>query len=61
MDTASLKTKMKPSSYSAKSFHGVRTVAAVSSIIVTSILVFFCLELKNEGYKIPWTFLIVRP
>jgi len=60
METASLKTKMKPSNYTARSFHGVRTVSAISSIIVTGILVFFCIELKNESYKIPWTFLIVR-
>lgn len=51
---------MKPSNYSASSFHGVRTIAAISAMVVTGILVFFCIELKNEGYKIPWTFLIVR-
>jgi len=61
MDAVSVKTKMKPSNYSAMSFHGVRIVSAISAIIVTGILVFFCVELKNEGFKIPWTFLIVCP
>ena len=53
------KTKMKPSYYEPKSFHGVRTISAISALVVTGIMVFFCIELKNDGYKIPWTFLIV--
>lgn len=53
------KTKTKPSFYSAKTFHGVRTILAISALIVTGILIFFCVALKNDGYKIPWTFLIV--
>ena len=50
---------MKPSYYQAKPFHGVRTVSALSSIIVASILVYFCIQLKSDNFKIPWTFLIV--
>lgn len=53
------KLKTKPSYYSPFSFHAVRTISALSSVVVSGILVFFCIELKNEGYKIPWTFLIV--
>ena len=58
--SSSTKTKVKPSSYNAKSFHGVRVILAICAIIVGSILGFFCVALKNDGYKIPWTFLIVR-
>lgn len=59
MDAPTIKTKMKPSNYTAKTFHGVRTISAISSMVVTGILVYFCIALKNEGYRIPWTFLIV--
>lgn len=53
------KLKTKPSYYSTFPFHAIRTISALSSVVVAGILIFFCIELKNEGYKIPWTFLIV--
>lgn len=53
------KTKVKPSPYNALSFHGVRCISAICSIIVGCILAFFAVALKNDGYKVPWTFLIV--
>lgn len=49
----------KASDYSTFAFHAIRTISALSAIIVAAIMVFFCIELKNDGYKIPWTFLIV--
>lgn len=54
-----VKNKMKPSYYTARSFHGIRAISAISSIIVTSILIFFVIQLKSDNYKVPWTFLIV--
>jgi len=57
--TPTTKVRSKPSYYTPLQFHSIRAISAISSIIVSGILLFFCIELKNEGYNIPWTFLIV--
>ena len=40
-------------------FHAIRTLSLISALIVSGILIFFCYQLKVDGYKLPWTFLIV--
>lgn len=52
--------RSRPQIYPRLSFHIVRTIAFISASIVTGILVFFCIQLKNDGFKLPWTFIIVR-
>lgn len=59
MSTTSTTVRTKPSDYKSFSFHAVRTISALCTIIVMAILIFFTIALKTDGYKIPWTFLIV--
>jgi len=41
------------------SFHLIRAIAFISQTIVSGILIFFCIQLKKDGFKLPWTFIIV--
>ncbi|KEF52510.1 uncharacterized protein A1O9_11352 [Exophiala aquamarina CBS 119918] len=53
------KVKSRPQAYSAMSFHLVRAIAFISQAIVSGILIFFCIQLRKDGFKLPWTFIIV--
>src|SRR5450432_1237000 len=55
------KIRSKPSHYPFFAFHFIRTCSLVCSTIVSAILLYFGYWLKHDNYKIPWTFLIVRP
>lgn len=50
----------KPSSYPTLAFHLLRLGQLLSSIIVSSVLIFFVHHLHKEEYYIPWTFILVR-
>jgi len=54
------KMRSRPQVYPRLAFHVVRAIAFISASIVTGILVYFCIQLKHDGYKLPWTFIIVR-
>ena len=49
------------STYAPLPFHTIRALALTSTIIVFSILGYFCFQLKNDGFKLPWTLLVVCP
>lgn len=51
--------RKQPTHYPFLPFHAIRTLSLISSAIVSAILIYFCYHLKNDKYKIPWTFLIV--
>ncbi|KAI1609795.1 hypothetical protein EDD36DRAFT_467857 [Exophiala viscosa] len=51
--------RSRPQVYPRLAFHVVRAIAFISASIVTAILVYFCIQLKHDGYKLPWTFIIV--
>ncbi|KIV95115.1 hypothetical protein PV10_02804 [Exophiala mesophila] len=53
------RVKNRPQAYSPMSFHLVRGIAFVCQAIVSGILIWFCLRLRDDGFKLPWTFLIV--
>jgi len=53
-------TSRKPSAYPPLPFHLLRLGQLVSSIIVGSVLVFFVHHIRDEGFSVPWTFLLVR-
>lgn len=54
------KTKSRPQVYPRLSFHLVRAIALISTAVVGGILAYFCVQLRHDGFKIPWTFIIVR-
>jgi len=49
----------KPSPYSPIAFHGVRAMLFISAAIVSGILSWFFYQLKHDGFKLPWTFLVM--
>lgn len=51
---------VKPSSYPPVPFHTIRAIALLSSVIVGIILAVFISHLKRGGYKLPFTFLVVK-
>ncbi len=51
--------RSRPQMYSPRPFHIVRAIAFVSAAIVSGILIYFCLQLKHDGFKLPWVFIIV--
>ncbi|KIX98347.1 uncharacterized protein Z520_05648 [Fonsecaea multimorphosa CBS 102226] len=51
--------KSRPQVYPRLSFHLIRAVAFVSASIVSGILIYFCMQLRHDGFKLPWTFIIV--
>ncbi|KIV82272.1 hypothetical protein PV11_04393 [Exophiala sideris] len=53
------KMRSRPQVYPRLAFHVVRAIAFISASIVTGILVYFCIQLKHDGYKLPWTFIII--
>jgi hypothetical protein len=49
----------KPTEYPRILFHGIRSMQLVSSIIVMSIISYFLWHLHHDGYRSPWTFIVV--
>ncbi|KAH0551443.1 hypothetical protein GP486_007343 [Trichoglossum hirsutum] len=56
---AKIKTKKKPSVYSALPFHLFRFTQLVSSLIVSAIMFYFIYHLRRDHFKVPWTFLVL--
>ncbi|KAI9858679.1 MAG: hypothetical protein M1813_007311 [Trichoglossum hirsutum] len=56
---AKIKTKKKPSAYSALPFHLLRFTQLVSSLIVSAIMFYFIYHLRRDHFKVPWTFLVL--
>lgn len=40
-------------------FHIIRAIAFVCASVVSGILIYFCVQLKHDGFKVPWTFIVV--
>ncbi|EXJ76328.1 uncharacterized protein A1O5_00836 [Cladophialophora psammophila CBS 110553] len=53
------KMKSRPQVYPRLAFHIIRTIAFISASIVSGILIYFCIQLRQDGFKLPWTFIIV--
>ncbi|KIX03788.1 uncharacterized protein Z518_07341 [Rhinocladiella mackenziei CBS 650.93] len=53
------KMKSRPQVYPRLPFHIIRAIAFISGSIVSGILIFFCVQLRHDGFKLPWTFIIV--
>ncbi|ETI19338.1 hypothetical protein G647_09170 [Cladophialophora carrionii CBS 160.54] len=53
------KMRSRPQVYPRLAFHIVRTIAFISATIVSGILIYFCVQLRHDGFKLPWTFIIV--
>lgn len=56
-----LQDRVKPTPYPRLPFHSIRSAQLLSSTIVASIMIYFCSELARNKYKLPWTFILVRP
>lgn len=54
------KDRVKPTHYPFLSFHIIRCVQLVSSIVVASVMSYFLHELAQDGFRLPWTFILVR-
>lgn len=53
--------RTRPSAYKpVLPFHAVRAATALSVIISFSILIYFCIQLRSDSFRLPWTFLVVR-
>ncbi|EXJ53891.1 hypothetical protein A1O7_09227 [Cladophialophora yegresii CBS 114405] len=53
------KMRSRPQVYPRLAFHLVRAIALISASIVSGILIYFCVQLRHDGFKLPWTFIIV--
>ncbi|KAJ5105652.1 hypothetical protein NUU61_002999 [Penicillium alfredii] len=53
------KSSVKPSAYPTTPFHIIRTVALLSSVVVGIILAVFIYHLRKDGYKFPYSFLVL--
>ncbi len=52
--------RSRPQVYPRLAFHIIRAIAFISAVIVSGILTYFCIQLKHDGFKLPWTFIVVR-
>ncbi|KAF7586429.1 hypothetical protein BBP40_008918 [Aspergillus hancockii] len=50
---------VKPSAYPPISFHAIRAVGSISTLVVGIILAVFISNLNKSGFKLPWAFLIL--
>ncbi|KAL1966973.1 hypothetical protein VTN77DRAFT_3717 [Rasamsonia byssochlamydoides] len=48
-----------PSPYSPGAFHAVRALSFVATIIVAAIMIYFAYHLHQDGFKLPWTFVVI--
>ncbi|EXJ93072.1 hypothetical protein A1O3_01628 [Capronia epimyces CBS 606.96] len=53
------KMKSRPQVYPRAPFHIIRAIAFVCASIVSGILIYFCVQLKHDDFKLPWTFIII--
>ena len=53
------KFSKQPSNYPPLAFHLLRLCQLVSSLIVASVLAFFCYHLHADNIGVPWTFIVV--
>jgi hypothetical protein len=53
------KPSVKPSAYPALPFHAIRFFSFLSSIVVGAILALFIYHLHADGFKLPYSFLVV--
>ncbi|KAG7006319.1 ABC multidrug transporter C [Physcia stellaris] len=53
------KISKQPSNYPPLVFHLLRTCQLLSTLIVASVLIFFCHHLHVENIYIPWTFIVL--
>lgn len=60
-EMAGAKVTRNPSPYRPLPFHLLRLGQSISAIIVSSVVCFFVYYLLREHYKLPWTFIFVRP
>ncbi|OAL38621.1 hypothetical protein AYO20_02271 [Fonsecaea nubica] len=51
--------KSRPQVYPRPAFHLIRAIAFISAAIVSGILIYFCIQLRHDGFKLPWTLIIV--
>lgn len=49
----------QPSHYPPLPFHLLRFGQLLSTIVVSSVLIFFCHHLLAEGIRVPWTFIVL--
>jgi hypothetical protein len=54
------KMRSRPQVYPRLAFHIIRAIAFISAAIVAGILTYFCIQLNHDGFKLPWTFVLVR-
>ncbi|KIW59670.1 hypothetical protein PV05_04105 [Exophiala xenobiotica] len=55
----STKMRSRPQVYPRLAFHIIRAIAFISAVIVSGILTYFCIQLKHDGFKLPWTFIVI--
>jgi hypothetical protein len=48
-----------PSPYSPLAFHTVKALSLISVAIVSGIIIYFTIHLHQDGFKLPWTFIVV--
>ncbi|KIW14712.1 hypothetical protein PV08_07496 [Exophiala spinifera] len=53
------KMRSRPQVYPRLAFHVIRGIAFISASVVSGILIYFCLQLKHDGFKLPWTFIVI--
>ncbi|KAF2870262.1 hypothetical protein BDV95DRAFT_463261, partial [Massariosphaeria phaeospora] len=53
------KDRVKPTDYPVLPFHLIRSAQLVSSIIVAGIMSYFLWQLKQDHYRLPWTFILL--
>lgn len=53
-------TKVAPHTYPKLTFHGLRALQLLASLVVGSIMVYFIYYLSHDHWHIPWTFIFVR-
>ncbi|KAG9187127.1 hypothetical protein G6011_04998 [Alternaria panax] len=53
------KNRVKPTAYPFLPFHIIRCAQLLSSLVVASIMFYFLRELSHDGYKLPWTFILL--
>ncbi|KAI4676961.1 uncharacterized protein J4E84_009261 [Alternaria hordeiaustralica] len=53
------KTRVKPTAYPFLPFHTIRCAQLLSSLVVASIMFYFLRELAHDGYRLPWTFILL--
>ena len=54
------KNRVKTTAYPFLPFHIIRCAQLLSSLVVASIMFYFLRELSHDGYRLPWTFILVR-